>query len=160
MGSQRVTQDLVTKHMTHIAVEQKSSAGNTGSFLGSVLVSGGSAGHGATPAEKAENFCSLPTANVKSPLWVLYQYSWATPSHFPSARGNGELVSVEDGQAGTLPPVGQGPTFSMSPEDGWVGASRGLAGRVLDSVSLVRLGLCYSLSLSLSEPQYSSAAIP
>ena len=63
MGSQRVTQDLVTKHMTHTAVGQKSSAGNIGPFLGSVLVSRGSAGQGSTPAEKAEKL--LQSAHCK-----------------------------------------------------------------------------------------------
>ena len=53
-------------------------------------------------------------------------------------------------QAGTLRPVGQGPTFSMGPRDGWVRAPRGLARRVLVSVRLMRIELCYSLSLSLS----------
>ena len=100
---------------------------------------------------KQRSFCSLPTANVESPLWILYQYSWATLSHFPSVRVNVELVSVEDVQAGTLPPVGQGPTFSMRPGNGWVRAPRGLARRVLVSVNLMRIELCYSLSLSLSQ---------
>ena len=70
--------------------------------------------------------------------------------HFPRLRGD-ELLSLEDGQAGTPTPVGQGPTFSMRPGDGWVRAPRGLARRVLVSVSLLRLRLCYSLSLG--EPQ-------
>ena len=65
-----------------------------------------------------------------------------------------------DGQAGALPLVGQGPAFSMRPGDGWVRAPRGLARRVLVSVSLLlTLGLCYSLSLSVN-PGYSSATVP
>ena len=82
--------------------------------------------------------------------------------HFPRLRGD-ELLSPEDGQAGTLTPVGQGPTFSMRPGDGWVRAPRSLARRVLVSVSLLLiLGLCYSLSLSLSlsEPQLQFCCSP
>ena len=81
---------------------------------------------------KQRSFCSLPTANAKSLLWDLYRYSWATLCHFPRSRGDGELLSPDDVQAGALPPVGQGPTFSMRPGDGWVRAPKGLAGRVLD----------------------------
>ena len=40
------------------------------------------------------------------------------------------------------------------PGDGWVRAPRGLARRVLVSVSLLRLGLCYSLSLSEARLQF------
>ena len=112
---------------------------------------------------KQRNFCSLPAANAKSPLRTLCGYPWATLSHFPRARGHGELVSLEDGQAGALPLVGQGPTFSMRPGDGWVRAPRSLARRVLVSVSLLLiLGLCYSLSLSLSlsEPQLQFCCSP
>ena len=66
--------------------------------------------------------------------------------HFPGSRGD-ELLSLEDGQAGTPTPAGQGPAFSMRPGDGWVRAPRGLAGKVLDSISLFRLRFCYSVSL-------------
>ena len=117
---------------------------------------------------KQRSFCSLPTANAKSLLWDLYRYSWATLCHFPRSRGDGELLSPDDVQAGALPPVGQGPTFSMRPGDGWVRAPRGLVGTVLVSVSLLRLGLFYSLSLflslslslSLSEPQLQFCCSP
>ena len=60
-------------------------------------------------------------------------------------------MSPEDVQAGALPPVGQGPAFSMRPGDGRVRAPRGLAKRVLVSVSLLTLRLAI-LSLSLREP--------
>ena len=46
------------------------------------------------------------------------------------------------------------------PEDDWVRAPRGLARRVLVSVSLLRLRLCYSLSLSLSEAKLQFCCSP
>ena len=60
-------------------------------------------------------------------------------------------------QDGALPPVGQGPTFSMWPGDGWVRAPRDLARRVLFSVSLWDSDFAI---LSLSEPQLQFCCSP
>ena len=68
-------------------------------------------------------------------------------------------MSSEDVQAGALPPVGQGPAFSMRPGDGRVRAPRDLAKRVLVSVSLLTLRLTI-LSLSLHEPQLQFCCSP
>ena len=98
-------------------------------------------------SREASTVCLL---QMPSPLSGPCADSLGPLCHFPRLRGD-ELLSLEDGQAGTPTPVGQGPTFSMRPGDGWVRAPRGLARRVLVSVSLLRFRLCYSLSLG--EPQ-------
>ena len=123
-----------TKHMTPIAVEQKFSAGSTGPFLGSVLLSRGSAGRGSTPAQKAGKLLQSACCKCQVPSLGLVRIRLGH-SYFPRSRDD-ELLSLEDGQAGTPSPVGQGPTFSMRPGDGWVRAPRDLARRVLFSVSL------------------------
>ena len=143
--------------MTSIAVEQKFSAGKHRSFPGKCPGQPRKCRPGVDTCIESREASAVCLLQMPSPLSGPCADTLGPLCHFPRSRDD-ELLSLEDGQAGTLSPVGQGPTFSMRPGGGWVRAPRGLAGRVLVSVSLLRLGFCYSLSLG--EPHYSSATVP
>ena len=136
--------------MTPIAVEKKSSAGKHRSFPGKCPAQPRKCRPWVDTCIESREACAVCLLQMPSPLSGPCANTLGPLCHFPRSTGD-ELLSLEDGQAGALPPVGQGPAFSMRPGDGWVRAPRGLAGRVPVSVSLLRLGFCYSLSLG--EPQ-------
>ena len=132
--------------MTPIAVEQKFSAGKHRSLPGKCPAQPRKYRPGVNTCIENREACAVCLLQMPSPLSGPCTNTLGPLCHFPRSRGD-ELLRLEDGQAGTLTPVGQGPAFSMRPGDGWVRAPRGLARRVLVSVSLLRLRFCYSVSL-------------
>ena len=132
--------------MIPIAVEKKFSAGKHRSFAGKCPGQPRKCRPWVNTCIENREACAVCLLQMTSPHSGPCANTLGPLCHFPGLRGD-QLLSLEDRQAVTLAPVGQSPAFSMRPGDGWVRAPRGLAGRVLDSVSLLRLRFCYSVSL-------------
>ena len=98
--------------MTPIAVEQKFSAGKHRSFPGKCPGQPRKCRSGVDTCIESREASAVCPLQMPSPLSGPCADTLGPLCHFPRARDHGELVSPEDGQAGALPPVGQGPAFS------------------------------------------------